>query len=58
VAYVRFASVYRSFQDLNAFSEALQTLQHEPSADSKRAQLKLLPEAELPEGKSKGTRKK
>jgi transcriptional repressor NrdR len=58
VAYVRFASVYRSFQDLNAFSEALQTLQHEPSADTKRAQLKLLPDADLPAGKAKGTRKK
>ena len=46
VAYVRFASVYRSFQDLNAFSETVQSLQSEPSADLKRKQLKLLPDAE------------
>ena len=46
VAYVRFASVYRSFQDLNAFSEAVQSLQSEPSADLKRKQLKLLPDVE------------
>ncbi|KPK73616.1 MAG: hypothetical protein AMJ84_01795, partial [Acidithiobacillales bacterium SM23_46] len=32
VAYVRFASVYRSFEDLNAFSEAVKRLQNEPSA--------------------------
>ena len=46
VAYVRFASVYRSFQDLNAFSEAVQSLQSGPSADLKRKQLKLLPDVE------------
>jgi len=27
IAYIRFASVYRSFKDLNAFSEAIQLLQ-------------------------------
>lgn len=33
VAYVRFASVYRSFQDLNAFSAEIENLQtqHEPT---------------------------
>lgn len=46
VAYVRFASVYRSFQDLNAFSETVQSLQNEPGADLKRKQLRLLPDAE------------
>ncbi|KPK66987.1 MAG: hypothetical protein AMJ84_14220, partial [Acidithiobacillales bacterium SM23_46] len=49
VAYVRFASVYRSFEDLNAFSEAVKRLQNEPSADLRRKQLRLLPDAELPE---------
>ena len=29
VAYVRFASVYRSFQDVNAFHEEIQRLQHQ-----------------------------
>lgn len=59
VAYVRFASVYRSFQDVNAFSEAVQSLQSEPSADIKRKQLKLLPEvddSDTPTGRKKGRR--
>jgi transcriptional repressor NrdR len=42
VAYVRFASVYRRFQDLDAFSAELERLQNEPSAETKRQQLSLL----------------
>ena len=48
VAYVRFASVYRSFQDLNAFRDEVQRLQNEPSAESRRKQLSLIPEPESP----------
>jgi transcriptional repressor NrdR len=44
VAYVRFASVYRSFQDLEAFREEVQRLQNEPPADAKDKQLKLIPD--------------
>jgi transcriptional repressor NrdR len=44
VAYVRFASVYRSFEDLNAFSEEVERLQKEPSPEARRRQLKLLPD--------------
>ncbi len=44
VAYVRFASVYRSFEDLNAFSEELKRLQNEPSPETRRKQLKLIPD--------------
>ena len=33
VAYVRFASVYRSFQDLNAFHEEIQRLQSQTDDD-------------------------
>ena len=33
VAYVRFASVYRSFQDLSEFREEIERLEAEPSAD-------------------------
>jgi transcriptional repressor NrdR len=44
VAYVRFASVYRSFQDLNAFSEELRRLQNEPAPEVRRRQLKLIPD--------------
>jgi transcriptional repressor NrdR len=46
VAYVRFASVYRSFQDIDAFSEEVRRLQNEPAAEERRNQLKLLPEGE------------
>ncbi len=42
VAYVRFASVYRSFQDVNAFREEIERLQSEPSVAERRAQLPLL----------------
>ena len=30
VAYVRFASVYRSFQDVKEFREVIEHLEHEP----------------------------
>lgn len=43
VAYVRFASVYRSFQDVNAFREEIERLQESPGADLKRHQMSLLP---------------
>lgn len=39
VAYVRFASVYRSFQDVNAFREEIDRLENEPPAIAKRQQL-------------------
>ncbi|WP_303902057.1 transcriptional regulator NrdR [Thiohalomonas denitrificans] len=42
VAYVRFASVYRSFQDVNAFREEIERLQSEPSSEARRSQLTLL----------------
>jgi transcriptional repressor NrdR len=45
VAYVRFASVYRSFEDLEAFSEEVQRLQKEPSPETRRRQLKLIPDS-------------
>ncbi len=37
VAYVRFASVYRSFQDVNAFREEIERMQSGPSAAKKAA---------------------
>ncbi len=45
VAYVRFASVYRSFQDVNAFSEEVERLQSEPTPEARRRQLKLIPDS-------------
>lgn len=43
VAYVRFASVYRSFQDVNAFREEIERLEKTPTAELKKHQLPLLP---------------
>ena len=44
VAYVRFASVYRSFQDVDAFQEEIQKLQEISDADARREQMSLLPD--------------
>ena len=44
VAYVRFASVYRSFQDVNAFREEIERLEHELSPELKRHQIPLIPD--------------
>ena len=44
VAYVRFASVYRRFQDLDAFSEEVRRIQSRPSASVRRRQLSFLPD--------------
>ncbi|MCP1727145.1 transcriptional repressor NrdR [Natronospira proteinivora] len=44
VAYVRFASVYRSFQDVDAFSEEIERLRATPDPATRRQQLTLLPE--------------
>ncbi len=43
VAYVRFASVYRSFQDVNAFREEIERLEQELPPEAKRQQFSLLP---------------
>jgi len=43
VAYVRFASVYRSFEDVNAFREEIERLEREPSLEIRKQQLSLLP---------------
>ena len=44
VAYVRFASVYRSFEDVKAFREEIDRLESEPSAQERKDQISLLPE--------------
>ena len=46
VAYVRFASVYRSFQDVNAFEEEIEKLKNVPSPEEKKQQHSLLPDDE------------
>jgi transcriptional repressor NrdR len=42
VAYVRFASVYRKFEDVNAFREEIEKLEQQPSPEEHRRQLDLL----------------
>ena len=44
VAYVRFASVYRSFQDITEFQEEIQRLRSRPNPSAEREQMSLLPD--------------
>ena len=44
IAYVRFASVYRSFEDVSEFREEVERLEQGPSPDLDRQQMPLLPE--------------
>lgn len=44
VAYVRFASVYRSFQDVTEFQEEIRKLQELSDATAAREQMSLLPD--------------
>lgn len=44
IAYVRFASVYRSFQDVTEFQEEIKRLQELSDAAASREQMSLLPE--------------
>lgn len=43
VAYVRFASVYRSFQDVDEFSEEVKRLRNQPPPSVKKKQMTFLP---------------
>jgi len=44
IAYVRFASVYRSFQDITEFQDEIKRLQDISDASAAREQMSLLPE--------------
>jgi len=46
VAFVRFASVYRSFEDVSAFQDEIEKLKNTPSPEDKRKQQSLLPDPE------------
>jgi len=46
VAFVRFASVYRSFEDVSAFQDEIDKLKNSPSPEDKRKQQSLLPDNE------------
>jgi transcriptional repressor NrdR len=56
VAYVRFASVYRSFQDVDAFREEIEKLRHRRSRSAEDVQLALWSAGEgpLPVGGARG----
>ena len=45
VAYIRFASVYRSFEDVSAFREEIDRLENEPPPELKAQQISLLPKS-------------
>ena len=42
VAFVRFASVYRQFEDVNAFREEIEQLEREPTPELRRQQIDFL----------------
>jgi len=46
VAYVRFASVYRKFEDVDAFREEIERLERQPSPEARSRQLDLLEDQE------------
>lgn len=46
VAYVRFASIYRSFQDITEFQDEINRLKTRPNRQTRRAQMSLLPDDE------------
>jgi transcriptional repressor NrdR len=52
VAYVRFASVYRSFQDVEAFHDEIARLRRRPRRDEPAGQLSFLEAAAAAEAKA------
>lgn len=55
VAYVRFASIYRAFQDVNAFREEIERLQAAPTAEQRKSQLPLLAAEATPRRRGKNS---
>ena len=44
VAYVRFASVYRKFEDVSEFRDEVERLESEPPPEARRSQIPLIPD--------------
>ncbi len=44
IAYIRFASVYMSFEDINSFREVIDRLEKEPTPEMRKNQISLLSE--------------
>lgn len=57
VAYVRFASIYRAFSDVNAFREEIERLQTLPTPEERRFQLPLIEELDIARDTPAGGRK-
>ncbi|SFF45386.1 transcriptional repressor NrdR [Fontimonas thermophila] len=57
VAYVRFASIYRAFSDVNAFREEIERLQTLPTPEERRLQLPLIEELDIARDTPAGGRK-
>ncbi len=54
VAFVRFASIYRQFQDVNAFRDEIEKLLAFPSAESRKSQLPLIDTDPVNPAKNRG----
>lgn len=48
VAFVRFASIYRNFEDANAFREEIDRLQRLPTPEQRKSQMQLIEPGETP----------
>jgi transcriptional repressor NrdR len=58
VAYVRFASIYRNFEDANAFRDEIERLQRLPTAEQRKSQLPLIEsDGKRPEAAADSSRK-
>ena len=44
IAFVRYASVYRRFQDIEEFEKEIESLRDTPSAADSRSQISIFPE--------------
>ena len=44
VAYIRFASVYRKFEDVSEFRQEVERLEYEPRPEARRSQIPLIPD--------------
>ena len=53
VAYIRFASVYKRFEDVQAFRDVIDSLEREPPADDDRRQISLLDNNDSPGARHK-----
>ena len=48
VAYIRFASVYKRFEDIQAFRDVIERLERDAPADGDKRQISLLESGGLP----------